>query len=286
MEEKNPSLGRRIPAIGYMLLDRIVHIKKINSYISMAENMDPEEALSLALFFTGIKYAVSSCSGSDSLPVLPRSSRITVCSNHPFGGAEALVLLDFLVKIYGKVLVPANDILQLITPLSSFFVPVNKHGSNLESFRIFETLFKTDTPLIFFPAGRTGRPKGGGITDEKITDAPWSKTFFKKSRIHRRLIIPVFVKGRNSNFFYSAAWLRKKSGIRMILEMLLLADELFKKRDSVIEVTAGQPVDPADLDSSVSDAEWSDALRSYVHALGEGEKADFISWRRFQKSPL
>ncbi len=66
----------------------------------------------------------------------------------------------------------------------------------------------------------------------------------------------------------------------MILEMLFLPDELFKKKDSVIEVIAGEPFDPANLETSVSDSEWADSLRAYVHALGDGEKADFITWMK------
>jgi putative hemolysin len=274
MEEKNPERAARIPSAAYALLGRIAHEREVNAYIVRAGGLEPREALDCAMKTLGI----SSTIVEGSAELLSGSGRITVAANHPHGGADALILLELLTRCYGEAVVPANDLVRTVSPLASFFAPINKHGSNREHYRRIDALFASDKPLLMFPAGRTGRPEGGGIGGSPITDFPWTGTFIKKSRLHGRSIVPVHIRGRNSRLFYTVARLRGLLKIRMNLEMLLLVDELMKQRGRNFEVIIGQPIDSALLGGERSVREWAEDLRGYVQALGEGVRDDFFSW--------
>lgn len=274
MEEKNPKLAARIPAVAFALLERVAHQREVNRYILQTWGLKPREALDWALETLGISCSFVEGSGT----ALPESGRITMVANHPHGGADALILLDLLTRTYGEAVVPANDLVQHVAPLAPFFAPINKHGSNREYYRRIDALFASDTPLLLFPAGRTGRPAGRGIRGAPIVDFPWTGTFLKKSRRYGRTIVPVHIRGRNSTVFYTVARLRTLLKIRLNLEMLLLVDELMKQRGRIFEAIIGPPIDSARLDRQRSAQEWADAVRSYVGALGRKTRNDFFSW--------
>lgn len=293
IENKNPSLAARLPSFCYRLLDRIAHTRKLNRYITKTADLPARDALTSALRRLRISCRVRTAfatanpisrngdrclNDADIETVFPGDARITVVANHPLGGADALVLLDLLTRRYGKAVVLANDLMQTVTPLAPFFAPVNKHGSNLAHFQHIDTLFQSETPILVFPAGRTGRPPAGRILSDEIVDFPWAKTFVTKSRVHQRLIVPVHVCGRNSRLFYCIAWLRTRLSIRINLEMLLLVDELIRRRGATLDLVVGAPIDAGRLDRVRSDHRWAQTIRRYVQALGDGRNGDFFAW--------
>ena len=62
-----------------------------------------------------------------------------------------------------------------------------------------------------------------------IRDLEWKKTFITKAKKYNKPVVPVHISGRLSNRFYRIARLRKFLGIKMNLEMLLLAKETLIK---------------------------------------------------------
>ena len=104
-----------------------------------------------------------------------------------------------------------------------------------------------------FPAGLVSR-KQQGI----IQDLEWQKSFVSKAIQHRRDIVPIFIDGRNSNFFYNLANFRKKIGLKANIEMLYLPDETFKQRNRTFTLYIGQPI------------EWAQEIKRKVYLLKEG----------------
>lgn len=62
-----------------------------------------------------------------------------------------------------------------------------------------------------------------------MCDLPWKPNFLKKAYASQRQVVPVFVEGELSNFFYRVASLRKALGIKFNIEMLWLPDEMFSQ---------------------------------------------------------
>lgn len=60
-----------------------------------------------------------------------------------------------------------------------------------------------------------------------MSDLPWRSNFVKRAAASGRRIVPVFVEGELSDFFYRLSNFRRKIGIRFNIEMLYLPDEMF-----------------------------------------------------------
>jgi putative hemolysin len=163
-------------------------------------------------------------------------------------------------------LFPVNDLLMNLSSLKEFFIPVNKHGSNAENIRIFNQAFASEVLLLYFPAGLVSRKVNG-----KIIDLEWKKTFLSKSIKYKRDIIPMYISGRNTNFFYNLANWRKRLGIKANIEMLYLVDEMFKQKNKIINITFGKLIPIETFDKRHTHAEWAQILRDHVYALGRGE---------------
>lgn len=157
-----------------------------------------------------------------------------------------------------------NDILLNIDNLKPFFIPVNKHGSNAENVKIFNDTFASDKTLLYFPAGLVSR-KGNG----EIKDLEWKKTFITKAKRFKRDIIPVYIEGRNSDFFYNLANRRKRLGVKGNIEMLYLINETYKQLDKTMHIVIGKPIPWESFDRSKSDVEWAAMVRDQVYKMKE-----------------
>jgi putative hemolysin len=76
-----------------------------------------------------------------------------------------------------------------------------------------------------FPAGLVSR-KDNGI----VRDLEWKKTFASQAIKNKKQVVPVFIDGTLSNFFYRLYAFRKFIGIKANIEMLYLVHELFKQK--------------------------------------------------------
>ena len=86
-----------------------------------------------------------------------------------------------------------------------------------------------------------------------MKDLEWKKAFITQSKKHNRTIIPVYVEGNLTQFFYSLFNFRTLIGIKANIEMLYLAKETFKQRDKTIKVIFGEPIPSSTFDKSKHD---------------------------------
>ncbi len=118
--------------------------------------------------------------------------------------------------------------------------------------------------MLNFPAGLCSRK----IKNE-ITDLVWHKSFITKAIKHQRDIIPVYIEGRNSNWFYNLSNFRKRFGIKANLEMLYLVNETYKQYNKTIHFVIGDPISWETFDRSKTDLEWAAMLRDKVYEMKE-----------------
>lgn len=71
--------------------------------------------------------------------------------------------------------------------------------------------------------------------------------FLKKAYASQREIVPVFVEGRLSNFFYRVARLRVMLGLKLNIEMLWLPDEMFSQKGRHFRIFVGDPIPVSEL---------------------------------------
>lgn len=234
LEAKAPSLKKKLPGFVVSYLKRIVHEDELNVFLSKNWNEDGITFIGNFLAELGISYEVD---GADKLP---ESGRNTFVCNHALGGLDGIILLKMLCDKYGEAKVVVNDILMYISPMKSLFIPVNVVGDkqNKESVSLIDECMESEIPILYFPSGKVSRRDKDG----NIADLQWKKNFVTKSIEHRRNVVPMFFDGRNSNFFYNLAYWRTKFGIRQNIEMLYLADEMYKNKFAHFNIVIGDTI--------------------------------------------
>ncbi len=259
-KSKNPRMAKMIPGFVYRFLKRLIHEEGINEFI---ERYGDRKGLAFANGMVEDLQVTYDVIGEEHLP--EADGRYIFVSNHPLGGPDGVILISFLGKHYPRLKFPVNDILLNLKNLNDIFLPINKHGGMAkEAVTAIEEAYASDAQMIMFPAGLVSRK-----TKEGIRDLTWQKSFVAKAVQHRRDIVPIFISGQNTNFFYRLANFRKRIGLKANLEMLCLPDETFKKRGQHLTIHIGTPIPWQSLDRSRKPAEWAELIKGKVYDLAQ-----------------
>ena len=238
----NDILKRHKDINGLDFVDSMVHREfKINAQVKGFENISPNK-------------------------------RYIFVANHPWGGMEAATLLDIVGKKFPEPRFIVNDILMSIKSYHPLFIPVNKHGAQgRENARLMDENFASDKPILIFPAGLVSRRIKG-----QVMDLEWKKNFISKAIQYNREVVPVFIDGHNSNFFYKLANFRTAIGIKANIEMFYLVNELVKNIGSDLPFYFGKHILPETFDKTRRPQEWANAVKEHAYLLKEDYKRDFI----------
>lgn len=256
---KSPKLARWIPGFIYKYLKKIAHENLLNELIrdfGHLEGFEFSKAL-IKRFNISIKII-----GKENLP---KEGRYLFVSNHPLGGFDGHILMYLVGQRYGDYKFLVNDILMQLKNMHGVFIPINKHGrQGIELAKQLDDAYQSDTQILTFPAGLVSRRIKG-----HIIDLEWQKSFINKARQYKRDIIPIHMGGRNSDFFYNLANLRKKIGIKANIEMLYLIDETIKHQNETITVKFGKPISWETFDSSKRPKEWAQWVKGKAYELNK-----------------
>ncbi len=261
---KNERMADMIPGFIFRYLKRITHQDWLNAFIY--SNRDK----------WGLDFVKAILDAFDVHPVIineeniPREGKCLIASNHPLGGIDGVALMHVAGTKREDIVFPVNDLLMNVPGLQELFIPVNKHGSNAENVRIINDTFASDIEILYFPAGLVSR-KQSGI----ICDLEWKKTFLTRCKRYKRNIVPVFISGRNSNFFYRLANLRKRFKIKANIEMLYLVDEMMKLKDKNFKIIFGKEIPWTTFDKRFSDKIWAEKLKEHVYSMESDPGREF-----------
>ena len=261
---KSKKLAKALPKFLISYLKKIIHQDELNTLINRNSHLYDFDFLDAIVKDFGVNIVLH---GTENIP---SEGRFIFASNHPLGGMDGIALMHASGKIGKHVCFPVNDILMHLDNLTNLFIPVNKHGVNTTLKERFDNAFKSNSTILYFPAGLVSRKK-----KEIIKDLDWKKTFVTMAKKYERDIIPVFIDGRNSNFFYNLANFRKRIGLKANLEMLYLVDEMFKQNNKTINIIFGKPISYLTFDKSKRDSEWAMQIREYVYKLNENHNLEF-----------
>ncbi len=264
LEDKTPTLNKFVPGFVVNYLKRLIHQDEFNANLIKHENLEGIDFIDASLADINVSTEVQG------LENIPKDGRYIIASNHPLGGLDGLALMLAVSKKRKDIIFPVNDILMNVKHLQPLFIPINKHGSNAENIQIINDTFASDKIICYFPFGLVSRKLKG-----KIMDLEWKSTFITKAIRFKRDIIPTYIEGRNSNFFYNLSNIRKSMGIKINIEMLFLVDELYKQRDSTLKITFGKPIPYATFDKGHTKNEWAELLRQFSYKLGKDSGARF-----------
>lgn len=263
---KAPRLARWIPNFVFNYLRRVIHEPDVNEFLYAHRN---DTALEFAT--ATIHERFSPILTHEGIENVPLTGKCLIAANHPLGALDGVALMDVIGHLREDIKFPVNDLLMNFPPLRPFFIPINKHGSNKENMMLFNQTFEQDNAILYFPAGLVSRRQKGGI----IEDLEWKKTFILKCIETKRDVIPTYFKARNSSFFYNLAYWRKKLGINANIEMLYLADEMFRQNGKSIHIIFGKPIPYQTFDKSRTPSEWAELVKRHVYNLEKNPQAIF-----------
>lgn len=255
--DKNPALAKILPGFIYKYLKKIVREKEYNEFLEYSGTRLNVDFIDAALEYFNVTLNV------EGLENLPNNGRLLFVSNHPLGGFDGLMLMKTIFDKYGSIKVLINDILMNVTNIRGLFIPINKHGKQAADFaRTINNAYASDEQLMTFPAGIVSRKIKG-----QIMDYEWQKSFIQKSVQYKRTVIPTFITGCNSKFFYRLSKIRTFLGIKANLEMLYLADETYKHRNKSFTIKFGHPIPYETFDTSRKPREWAKWVKEKSYAL-------------------
>jgi putative hemolysin len=260
ISDKNPSVLKWMPKVVLNYLKSIIHQDEINDFLELHKDKRNEEFCQAVVDYFNLTVEVVG------LEKIPTDERIVLVMNHPLGGMDAMILITALNGRRNDLKFIVNDILLNLTNMSDMFVGVNKVGNQKTGTRerIYE-LFESDDCVCIFPAGLVSRE-----IDGKIQDLDWKKTFVTNSKKFDRKVVPIYIEGRLSKFFYNFSKLRRRLGIKVNLEMLYLSNELFKQSGRHIKFVVGDAIDPAILyNENKSEHEVAQEIRGMVYDLAD-----------------
>ena len=258
LRQKAPSAARKIPGFMVDYLVRTVHQDELNEILRRYHDKDGVAFMQELIGYFDLNLELVNEEN------IPAEGRYIFASNHPLGGLDGICLSAIIGgRFDGKIRYLVNDLLLYLSNLRSIFVPINKHGAQgKKNAELIEKAYASDNQIITFPAGLCSRKQNG-----KIQDTEWKKSFIQKAVEYRRDIVPVFFEGRNSNFFYRLANMRKALGIKMNYEMIYLPDEMFKSKHKTYSIHFGKPIPWQTFDSSRKPAEWAEWVKEIVYNL-------------------
>jgi putative hemolysin len=263
LAEKNPRLAKALPSFVISYIKKVLHQDQINDFIAVYGHLFGFDFIEKIIEEFGVQIEIKGMEN------VPSQGGIVLASNHPLGGLDALAMMHMLGKKRKDMRFIVNDILLSFKNLKELFIPVNKHGkSGIESVKMINAQFASDELTLVFPAGLVSRKQDGGI----IKDLEWKKSFITKARQYQRDIIPVYVEGNNSNFFYNLSRWRKRLGIKANIEMFYLMDEMYKQRGKKITIYFGEPIKYSIFDKTKTDEQWANYIKELVYKLPSSGK--------------
>ncbi len=241
--------------------DRLLGITALNrDYRRLLKSPPEEDFFTSAMRVLGLSYAVA----EEDLERIPKDGPIFVVGNHPFGGADGIVMGAIMSRARPDFMLLANSLLCHMEGIRPWMFPVNPFGGakaqreNLQAMRKATEHLSAGGCLGTFPSGEVSafHFKGRHVSDPK-----WNPHIARMVRKSKASVLPVFFHGRNSLFFQIAGI------ISPALRTGLLMRELVKRRDVITRLRIGNPIPFSKLEAFETDEAMIEFLRLGTYAL-------------------
>ncbi|MEZ5300165.1 MAG: GNAT family N-acyltransferase [Verrucomicrobiales bacterium] len=182
---------------------------------------------------------------------IPAAGPAIAVSNHPFGGADALILLDLLTRRRADAKVMANSLLGRVEPLRDRLIFVDPFGgsaarrANAGGLRAALDHVRSGGLLGIFPAGEVSHLN---LRHLRVEESAWSEHLGWLVERTGASVVPLHFTGRNSWLFQAAGMLHP------LARTALLPREMFSRAGSEVCLAIGEPIPAARLRKFGGDA--------------------------------
>ncbi|WP_054180522.1 lysophospholipid acyltransferase family protein [Trabulsiella odontotermitis] len=245
------------------LLRRLLHEEEFQTFAARHSHLRGLDMVEQVLEHLQIRCNIA----PRELENIPETGPLVIISNHPTGTLDGLALLYAVSRVRRDVKVVTNRMLSHLEPLSNLFIPVDNinGGTRKSSLSLMEQQLQSGGVLIFFPAGEVSR-----MTRNGIADGHWHSGFIKLAAKFRAPLLPAFIHAKNSPLFYASTL------ISPTLALLLLMQQMFRRRNSTLPVTLGQRIAWESWHNAQTPArELAKKCRQHVALLGKGLPGKF-----------
>lgn len=254
---KSEKLAKRLPKFIVRYLKKTLHQEEINQLLEENKDVYGYDFCRDIIKRWDIKVV------AHGLENVPESGGQIYAANHPLGGMDAMAIVEALGHKRKDIKFLVNDVLLNLKNLKGLFIGINKFGgTSTEAIQEVKELFESEQAIFVFPSGMVSRKIKG-----EVQDLEWKKTFITRSRVNQKDVIPVYIDGELSNFFYRLAKFRKALGIKLNIDMLYLADELYKQHGKTINITFGKPIPYSTFSKEKTDKDWAFWVREKTYEL-------------------
>jgi 1-acyl-sn-glycerol-3-phosphate acyltransferase len=171
-------------------------------------------------------------------PVWPAGKPLLIVANHPFGGAEAMVLGSLCLRARQEGLMMANQVVAKLPFIGEFLLPLSilgeseaarKNGASLK--RAF-ALLRSGGALAAFPSGEVASWRG-----DRVEEGQWSHHIAALALKTGATVVPVRFFGQ------SPPWFHLLGGIHPRLRTALLPRVMLASRGRNVVFRVGAGID-------------------------------------------
>jgi putative hemolysin len=242
-------------------VERLLAIDKINNIYFEACQIDDDRAfMDKCLDVMRVEYEVA----EEDLARIPKTGRVVVVANHPFGGVEGIILASLLHTVRDDFKLMANFLLERVEGLRPWMIfvdPFDRAESarvNMKPLKECLRWLRDDHMMAVFPSGTVSHlsfRRGG------VVDPPWSPTIGRIVRSTESTVLPIFVQGSNGLLFQLAGMVHPR------IRTALLPNEIANKKNKTIRIRIGHPIPFDTLKQYDDDQELMDYLRIRTYHL-------------------
>jgi putative hemolysin len=244
-------------------LRTLFHESEIQQFEKKYAHLEGFDFIDEVLRYFDFTYKIS---GRD-MERIPCHGRIVIVANHPIGTLDGLALLKLVRKVRPDVKVVANEFLTRFQAYGPVLLPIDNMSGKTprENLKKISKYLEQEGAVIIFPAGEVSR-----MSPQGVRDGVWNKGFLRFAKETRSPVLPIYVDGRNSMFFYTLSMVAKP------LSTLWLMHEMFKQENNTIEFKVGDKIEyETYAELGLSATEVSQLFRRHLYRIGKNKKPLF-----------
>lgn len=253
--------GKMGNALGEALM-KLLCVNDINKLYDNNKSLSGPDFTTAVLKELDVNYTVRH---SEVIENLKDRNFITV-SNHPYGGIDGLILVDFFGHIRTDYKVIVNKVLGRIKPLNDSFInviPTGKKRSipkndSIQGIRSVVGHVNSGHPIGIFPSGAIS---DFNMFRFRVEDRKWQEPVIRLVKKLHVPVLPVKFLGINSALFYALGLIDWR------VRLMKLPSELFNKKGKDIELILGDIITPEEIDVYSTPEELGEFLRESVYKL-------------------
>jgi putative hemolysin len=248
------------PIIADTLL-KIFNYFRLNKVYTETSDKDPVNLINILLDHLDLKYEIP----DDDINNIPDSGPFITVSNHPYRGIDSMLLIKIISQKRKDLKIFGSYLLHEIEPLRDIIIPVNTYESDnrrktsLAGIKEAISHLNQGHPIAIFPAGEQSTHIE---VSQVIVDELWQTPALKFIRKSSVPVIPVYFHGTNSRMYHIMG------KIHPLLRTANLPQELLKKKNRVVKVRIGSPLQVREQAAFKDISQYGRYLRARTYSLG------------------